>query len=57
MQKFDLYQNILAPLQAARLLTEARAKYEGGDKLQALKIYEDVMLEVRFIAASGLINF
>lgn len=37
---------ISTPLQAARLLAEAKAKYMGGDKLQALKIYEDVMFQV-----------
>ena len=33
-------------LQAAKLLQDAKLKYETGDKLQAAKIYEDVMFAV-----------
>ncbi len=29
--------------QATQLLVEAKKKYEGGDKLAAMKVYEDVM--------------
>ena len=47
-ESLSLLNNALLPAsQAAKLLIAAKAKYEGGDKLQALKIYEDVMLEVR----------
>lgn len=33
--------------QADELLAKAKAKYEGGDRMTAIKLYEDVLKEVR----------
>ncbi|GAX73038.1 hypothetical protein CEUSTIGMA_g490.t1 [Chlamydomonas eustigma] len=41
----DLRVNVRASSKAAQLLTAAKQKYESGDKLQASKLYEDVLLE------------
>lgn len=34
------------PMQAQQLLAEGKRKYEAGDRMAALKLFEDVMREV-----------